>query len=102
MKGVRSVLLHHHHLLLLLFLPPILLQLNPFLLRQLLNSFSDRLCSLSLPHVAQRARSLPLLLTHIILNSHVLPYVRDKLVLNIGGDEIYLSDLKQLLLSKMR
>ena len=45
-------------------------------LRQLLITFSERLSALSQPAVAERGRSLPLLLTHLLLHIHVLPYIR--------------------------
>jgi hypothetical protein len=38
----------------------------------------------------------------MMLHSHVLPYVRGVLVVSIGGDEVYLSDLQQVVLSKIR
>jgi hypothetical protein len=44
--------------------------------RQLLIAFSERLSALSQPAVAERGRSLPLLLTHLLLHIHVLPYIR--------------------------
>ncbi len=44
--------------------------------RQLVADFSDRLCALSQPAVAERARSLPLLLTHMLLHAHALPYIK--------------------------
>ena len=45
-------------------------------LRQLLIAFSERLSALSQPAVAERGRCLPLLLTHLLLHIHVLPYIR--------------------------
>jgi hypothetical protein len=65
-------------------------------------SFSERLCALSQPSVIDRSRSLPVLLTHIMLQSNALPYIRDVLVISLGGDEVHLNDLPQLMSSRMR
>ncbi len=64
--------------------------------RQSLVSFSDRLGAMSQPSAAERSRSLPLLLTHLLFNEHVLPFMRHALVTKFGGDEMYISDVPQL------
>ena len=37
----------------------------------------------------------------MLFYAHVLPYIRSKLVLLLGGDEVHLSDLPQLMVAKL-